>query len=92
MPSIFKIGGFSVFFWSNEQGEPIHVHISKGNPSKASTKVWLTSAGGCLVANNGAFISPSQLNEILDILAAQFPDVCSAWKQHFNVDTIKYFC
>lgn len=31
LPSIFTVSGYKVFFWSNENGEPIHVHIAKGN-------------------------------------------------------------
>ena len=26
-------------------GEPIHVHVSKGKPSPNATKIWLTRAG-----------------------------------------------
>ncbi|MBR0350554.1 MAG: DUF4160 domain-containing protein [Clostridia bacterium] len=31
-----------MYFWSNENEEPIHVHISKGIPVSNSTKIWLT--------------------------------------------------
>lgn len=32
LPSLFLIGGYRVFFWSNEAGEPVHVHVRKGAP------------------------------------------------------------
>ncbi len=32
VPSLFRVGGYLVFFWSNENGEPIHVHVVKGKP------------------------------------------------------------
>ncbi|MBQ8813590.1 MAG: DUF4160 domain-containing protein [Lachnospiraceae bacterium] len=32
MPSLFTVSGYKVYFWSNENNEPIHVHISKGKP------------------------------------------------------------
>lgn len=38
--------------WSNENNEPIHIHISKGKPTPNSTKVWLTKSGDCILANN----------------------------------------
>ena len=40
MPRIFKIGGYLVYFWSNENSplEPVHVHVSKGIPSEGTTK------------------------------------------------------
>lgn len=50
MPQVFKMGPYLVYFWSNENEplEPVHVHISKGTPSKDSTKVWLTKNGRAL--------------------------------------------
>lgn len=47
MPQIFKIGPYTIFFWSNEGNplEPIHVHIAEqANPN--ATKVWITAAHG----------------------------------------------
>lgn len=29
LPKLFMVCGYTVYFWSNENGEPIHVHISK---------------------------------------------------------------
>ena len=29
VPSLFKIGGYTVYFWSNENNEPIHVHVCR---------------------------------------------------------------
>ncbi|MBO6308929.1 MAG: DUF4160 domain-containing protein [Oribacterium sp.] len=49
MPSLFNIGSYKVYFWANENNEPIHVHISKGQPSPGSTKIWLTKNGGCIL-------------------------------------------
>ena len=44
-------------FWSNENNEPIHVHVTKGKPTPNATKIWLTKSGGCIVASNGSKIS-----------------------------------
>ena len=49
MPNLFTILGYKVYFWSNENNEPIHVHISKGIPSKNAAKIWLTRNGGCIL-------------------------------------------
>ena len=46
LPSLFLVGGYRVFFWSNENGEPIHVHVCKDVPSPNATKLWLTREGG----------------------------------------------
>ena len=44
MPRVFKIGPYLVYFWSDEMEplEPVHVHVSQGEPQRDSTKVWLT--------------------------------------------------
>lgn len=41
MPKIFKIGNYTVYFWSNEgiQPEPIHVHVTEGRPTSNATKI-----------------------------------------------------
>ena len=38
MPNLLFINGLRFFFYSNENNEPAHVHITKGD---ASGKVWL---------------------------------------------------
>ena len=90
--SLFRVGGYLVFFWFNENGEPIHVHVVKGKPSPNTTKVWLTRSGKCIVANNASKIPQSDLNELLDIISAQFFMICQKWKEHFCVDEIRYYC
>ena len=92
MPSLFIISGYRVFFWSNENGEPIHVHICKGQPSPNATKIWLTKAGGCIVASNGSRIPAKELNELMEIVSAQFFMICSKWKEFFCVDEIEFYC
>lgn len=92
MPSLFRVGGYLIFFWSNENGEPIHVHIAKGHPSANATKVWLTSSGHCIMANNRSQIPAGDLNDLLEIISAQFFLICRKWKEHFCVDQIKFFC
>ncbi len=38
MPTVLSKNGFRFFFYSNENDEPIHVHVSKGD---AIGKIWL---------------------------------------------------
>lgn len=92
LPNLFTVAGYKIYFWSNENGEPIHVHITKGKPASNGTKVWLTKAGGCILANNGSNIPTKELNELLDFVAAQFFLICSEWKKFFLVDEIKFYC
>lgn len=92
MPSLFRVGGYLVYFWSHENGEPIHVHIIRGKPSGNATKVWLTKSGQCIVANNSSRIPQSDLNELLDVISAQFFLICRRWKEHFCEEEIQFYC
>jgi hypothetical protein len=92
LPNLFTVSGYKIYFWSNEYGEPIHVHVSKGKPSVNSTKIWLTRTGGCIAANNAGNIPPKELNELMDFISAQFFLICAEWKKFFVVDEIKFYC
>ena len=92
MPSLFIIGGYRVFFWSNENNEPVHVHVCKGNPSPNATKVWLTARGGCLVAHNKSRIPNHDLNQMLELIAVQSSRICKEWRIHFKLDTVQFYC
>ena len=71
LPNVFRIGNYYVYFWTNENNEPVHVHVSEGKPSENTTKIWLTKAGGCIVANNQSKIPKHKLNKIIEILSDQ---------------------
>ena len=68
------------------------MHISKGKPTPNSTKVWLTRTGGCILASNGSSISQKELNELMEIISAQFFLICAEWKKFFLTDELKFFC
>ncbi len=65
IPQIFKVGGYIIFFWSNENKptEPIHIHIAKHNPRANSTKVWITKRGKTFVCNNNLQIPSKDLRK-----------------------------
>lgn len=92
MPSLFTVHGYRIFFWSNENTEPIHIHIAKGTPGPCSAKVWLTRSGGCVIANNDAHIPRRDLDELLDIVAAQHDYICAKWREFFVTDEVSFFC
>ena len=56
MPKIFEFGRYVFFFWSAENGEPIHVHVAVKTPSEHSSKIWLTRAGG--ISPNIVIVEP----------------------------------
>ena len=90
MPKLFTLLGYVIFFWSHENGEPIHVHIAKGNPHPNATKIWLTRDGECIVENNNDRIPQTDMKKLLVVISAQFFMICSAWKKHFGESTVKF--
>ena len=90
-----RVIGYKIYFWTNENSEPIHVHISKGNISSNSTKVWLTKSGGCILANNKSKIPDNDLNKLLNIVSRHYFLIISKWKEYYrieNTDEIKFYC
>lgn len=92
MPQIFRMGEYWIYFWTNENMplEPIHVHIAKGAPTANATKVWITSAGKCLLCNNNSRIADHVLRNIMRMIEARSQDVINKWFEYFG--TISYYC
>ena len=92
MPQIFKIGGYLVYFWANENDplEPIHVHVSEGKPSPNATKIWITRSGGCLLQYNNSGIPERQLRTIMGIIEARSFEIIRKWKETFG--SLRYYC
>ena len=92
MPQIFRIGSYTVYFWSNEGEplEPIHVHIAEGRASSAGTKIWITSSGKTVLANNNANIPAKVLRGIMRMIEANSNDIMQKWIEFFG--EIQYYC
>lgn len=92
MPQVFKIGSYWVYFWSNENDplEPIHVHVSQGAPSSNATKIWITSAGHCLLCHNASQIPSRTLRNIMMVVEARSEEVISKWHDFFG--TVTFYC
>lgn len=68
------------------------MHVCVGTPTPGATKIWLTRAGGCVLAHNRGQIPLHDLSEIMRILEAQHAYICSQWKRYFLTDTISFIC
>lgn len=92
MPNIIELLGYKIFFWANENDEPIHVHITKGRPVANSTKIWLTKSGGCVLANNNSQIPKKDLSKLMDSITSNYFFIVAKWKE-FNIDKeLRFFC
>ena len=92
MPQVFKIAGYTVYFWVNENDplEPVHVHIAKGIPSPNATKIWITKNGKCLLCNNNSKIPDRVLRNIMDVIEARSAEVIQKWTSFFG--EARFFC
>lgn len=92
MPQIFKVGPYLVFIWINEGKplEPIHVHVSEKRPVKDSTKIWITSEGRCLLANNSSKIPAPSLRSIMRIIETRSFEIIAKWKELFG--EVSFYC
>ncbi len=77
MSTILKINGCRFFFFSNEKGEPPHVHIEK---SGKSAKVWLTP----VMLQKSRGFKPHEINELLKLTQNHKEDLLEAWNAYFN--------
>lgn len=84
MPSLFTFRGYLIFFWSNEGGEPTHVHVSKGKPSASSTKFWIREDGKVELAGNGSHIDPRTLRQLKRFLEENSEQIRDEWAKHFS--------
>ena len=83
MPQVFVILGYIVYFWPNENNEPIHVHVCKGSPQKDATKVWITEDGPVL-EHNKSKIPKKDLKRILAWIAMNDELIIKKWQFHFS--------
>ena len=84
MPTIFELYGYKIFFWSNENNEPIHVRVSKGKQSGDATKIWLPPESNPVVAHNNSRIPQKDLTRILKSVAQNRETIVTRWYDYFG--------
>ena len=84
MPELYKVIGYNVYFWSNENGEPFHVHFSKGKPAPNATKFWVLSDGTLKMANNNGRIPDKDLRRLVSYVENDTEYVIAEWERHFK--------
>lgn len=75
--------GYIFYFYSNENGEPIHIHVSKGKPSNNSTKFWIKRNEIVLEHNKGN-IPKSDLKKIQKYICANRAQIVNRWYEFFG--------
>lgn len=63
MPMLYKLLGYTIYFWSGDAGEPVHVHVCKGRPTENATKIWVGER--VILEHNKSKIPDADLLKIL---------------------------
>ncbi|MGE0561295.1 MAG: DUF4160 domain-containing protein [Flavobacteriales bacterium] len=78
MPTILTVNGFRFYFYSNENDEPIHIHVEKAD---GNAKYWLEPV---LEEEYSYGFKAKQRKEIEAIIAENINDLITAWNEYFN--------
>jgi len=78
MPTVLIVRGYRFFFWSNENDEPMHVHVEKGG---SEGKIWLMPR--IRVAYIHGFTMKEQ-KVIIDIVAQNILTLKQKWDEYFT--------
>jgi hypothetical protein len=80
MPTVFRSGGFRLFFYSNEglPREPVHVHVERGD---SEAKFWLRPEAA-IAYNNG--FDARTLRLLVDLVEANRERIEKAWNDFFR--------
>ena len=78
MPTVFYLKGYRFFFYSNENDEPVHIHVEK---AEASAKFWLEPK---LTEAFSYGFTGKQRKEINGIIAEHINEFKQAWYEHFK--------
>jgi hypothetical protein len=77
MPTIARLGPYRIFFFSNESGEPPHVHIQR---ERALAKFWL---GPVALADASGFAA-RELRELARLVEDHGEEWLRAWHEYFK--------
>lgn len=77
MPVVLRIGPFRFFFYSNEYGEPAHIHIQR---ETKLAKFWLKPVA---LASSTRF-SPKELKKLESLVIENKDHILEAWNEYFS--------
>jgi hypothetical protein len=77
MPTVLRIEGFRFFFYSQEQGEPPHIHVEHGDKT---AKYWLSPLA---LASSERF-KGHELNRVRAMVIEQQAVFLGKWHEHFS--------
>jgi len=80
MPTVLLMAGWRLYFWSNENNEPIHIHAEKG---EKECKFWLDVDSFEIKIAYEYGLTPQARREIKKIIYLHFDYIVSEWNKYF---------
>ena len=77
MPTVLRIGPYRFFFYSNEAGEPPHIHVQR---DRCLAKFWL---GPVSLASSTRF-GAKEIRDMQKLVEANKSEIMDAWNEHFK--------
>jgi hypothetical protein len=77
VPRVIVVGPYKFFFFSNESGEPAHIHVRR---DRNVAKFWLQPVA---LASSGRF-SARELRDIERIVSEHAHQLLESWHEHFG--------
>lgn len=81
MPTVLLIAGWRLYFWANENNEPMHIHADKG---EMECKFWLDEENFEITSALEYNLSPQARREIKKIIYEHFDYIVAEWKNFFK--------
>jgi len=78
MPTVLFINGFRFYFYSNENDEPIHIHVEK---AEGNGKIWLEPT--ITIAYMHDF-SNKEIKQIIEIVEKEILTLKNKWYEYFT--------
>jgi hypothetical protein len=78
MPTLLLLNGIRFFFYSNENDEPVHVHVTKGD---ANGKIWLEPSIGIDYMFG---FSNSEQKDIMEAIQSNSENFKNKWNEYFG--------
>ena len=77
MPTVLRVGPYRFFFYSNENGEPPHIHIQR---ERMLAKFWLQPVA---LASSTRF-SPTELRTLEKLVGENKTHFMENWNEYFS--------
>ena len=78
MPTVLEINGYKFKFYSNENDEPAHVHVIKGN---GNAKFWLRPS---IKEEYSYNFTVRERRDIRNLVKGNYETLTEAWDEYFK--------